>query len=129
MTRFKTLAVSAALLTVFGAGMLVGQKKNSVKTPASVLHIITVKWNDNATDAQKEAAVQGVKKMAEGVPGLTNVWLKTLKVQGAGYNAVIAMEFKDKAAFDAYTDNPAHKEWEKLYLPIRNQSTTHDVTN
>jgi hypothetical protein len=129
MKRIHALAAVLAMTVVFGAGTLIGQKKNSVKTPSSVLHVITVKWKADATDQQKTAAIDGVKKMAEGVPGLTTVWLKTLKVQGEGYNAVIAMEFRDKAAFDAYASNPAHKDWEKMYLPIRAESTTHDVTN
>jgi len=129
MTRVRILAIAAMVLVIFGAGILVGQKKNTFKAPASVLHVITVKWNADATDAQKQAALDGVKKMASEVPGITNVWLKTIKVQPSGYNAVIAMEFKDKAAFDAYTANPAHKEWEKVYLPIRAESTTHDVSN
>ena len=129
MKRIHVFAIALTMMAAFGAGMLIAQKKNNVKTPSSVLHIVTVKWNEAATEAQRQAAIDGVKKMAEGVPGLTNVWLKTLKVQGQGYHAVMAMEFKSKAAFDAYADNPAHKEWEKLYLPIRAQSTTHDVTN
>ena len=129
MKTFKTLATALSLLAVFTAGIVLGQKKNSFQTPPSVLHVITLKWTDGATDAQKQAALDGVKTMAAQVPGLTNVWLKTLKVQPQGYNAVIALEFKDQAAFDAYAANPAHKEWEKVYLPVRQQSTTHDVTN
>jgi hypothetical protein len=129
MKTLKTLAAALSLLAVFTAGIVLGQKKNSFQTPHSVLHVITLKWTDGATDAQKQAALDGVKTMAAQVPGLTNVWLKTLKVQPQGYNAVIAMEFKDQAAFDAYAASPAHKEWEKVYLPVRQQSTTHDVTN
>jgi hypothetical protein len=57
------------------------------------------------------------------------VWLKTVKVQPGDYNAVIAIEFKDASAFAAYADHPAHKAWEGVYLPIRDRSTTHDVSN
>ena len=32
-------------------------------------------------------------------------------------------------AFDAYADNPAHKEFEFEYLPVRDRRTTHDITN
>ena len=41
-------------------------------------------------------------------------------------------EFTDFATFafpNRYTDAPAHKNWEKIYLPIRQESRTHDVTN
>jgi len=129
MKPVKRYAIALSALAVFGAGMLAGQKMNSFKTPSSVLHVITVQWKSDATDTQKQAALDGVKAMAGQVPGVTNIWLKTLKVQPQDYHAVIAMEFKDKAAFDAYAANPAHKEWEKVYLPVRRESTTHDVTN
>ena len=42
---------------------------------------------------------------------------------------VIVMEFKDEKALADYADSAAQKEWYKLYLPIRGQSTTHDITN
>jgi hypothetical protein len=125
MKRINALLLSLTMLAVFGAGLLVGAKS---KTPSTVLHVITVKWKDGATDAQKQAAIDATRKMADAIPGITNVWLKTLKVQGEA-NAVIAMEFKDKAAFDAYAENAAHKKWEEVYLPVRGQSTTFDATN
>ena len=123
MKTMKTLAAVAAL--ALGTAFLAA----AASAPKSVLHVITVKWKADATDAQKQAALDGVKAMAAKFKGITNTWTKTLKVQGEGYNAVIAIEFKDEAAFKAYADDPAHKEWEKVYLPIRQQSTTHDVTN
>jgi antibiotic biosynthesis monooxygenase (ABM) superfamily enzyme len=61
-------------------------------------------------------------------PGITHVWVKTLKAQGGKANAFV-MEFADAAAFKAYTDSPAQKEWYKVYLPIRGESTTFDITN
>src|SRR5262245_48132602 len=114
-----------AILAVFATGLVLGQ--NKFGQPKSILHIITVQWKADSTDAQKKAAVDGVKTMAAQIPGVTNVWLKTVKVQGK--DAVIVMEFKDQAAFDAYAAHPAHKKWEEFYLPIREQSQTHDITN
>ena len=130
MKRIQALKVSFAVLAaaaVFGAGVLTGA--NKFGTPSSVLHVITVQWKSTATAEQKTAAIEGVRKMAAEYPGIKNVWLKTLKVQPRDYNAAIVMEFKDKAAFDAYKDAPAHKEWEKIYLPVREESSTHDLTN
>ncbi|SRR5581483_7758632 len=128
MTRTKTLLFACTLAAaIFGAGVLVGA--NRFGTPNSVLHVITVKWKSDATQDQKTAALDGVRKMASEISGIKNIWLKTLKVQPRDYNAAIVMEFKDKAAFDAYTNDPAHKAWEKIYLPIREESTTHDITN
>jgi hypothetical protein len=126
MTRKLVLGSLGAIL-LFGAGILVGA--NKFGQPKSVVHVVTVKWKDGTTPEQRDAAVNGVAKMASQVPGVKNVWLKTLKVQGNGYNNAFVMEFQDEAAFKAYTDNAAHKEWENVYLPIREQSTTHDITN
>jgi hypothetical protein len=123
----KIGALTAGALAVFGAGMLTGA--NTFNTPTSVLHIVTVQWKASATADQKTAALEGVKKMAAATPGLKNVWLKTLKVQPAEYSNVIVMEFQDEAAFKKYSTSPAHKDWESVYLPAREESRTHDVTN
>jgi hypothetical protein len=120
----KTL-LFCAIATVFALGVAVGQ--NKFGQPKSILHVITVQWTADSTAEKRQAAIDGVKTMASQIPGITNVWLKTVKVQGK--DAVIVMEFKDQAAFDAYTAHPAHKKWEEIYLPIRAQSLTHDITN
>jgi hypothetical protein len=125
MKKMMLIAITAIL--VFGAGLLVGA--NRFSKPKSVLHIVTVKWKADATAAQKEAALKGVEKMAGEIAGVKNVWMDTIKVQGAGFNNVFVMEFADAAAFKAYADHAAHKEWEAIYLPIRETSTTHDATN
>jgi hypothetical protein len=121
-----TFALTGALV-LFGAGMLIGA--NKFGKPKSVLHVITMKFKDDATADQKQQAITGIEKMAAEIPGVQNVWLKTLKVQPEGYSNIFVMEFKDEAAFNAYADHPAHKAWEKVYLPVRAQSTTHDVSN
>jgi len=120
----KTLLICATA-TVFALGVAAGQ--NKFGQPKSILHIITVQWKADSTPEQRQAALDGVKTMASQIPGITNVWLKKIKVQGKD-NAIV-MEFKDQAAFDAYVDHPAHKKWEEIYLPIRDQSSTHDITN
>jgi len=96
--------------------------------PASVIHVVTVKWKPDATAAQIQAALDGVKKLPEQFPGVTRVWTKSIKVQGGKANAIV-MEFKDEAQLKAYADSPAQKEWYKLYTPIRAESTTFDITN
>jgi hypothetical protein len=123
--RFILGGIAATVL--FGAGVLVGA--NSFGKPKSLLHVVTVRWKSDATEEQRNAAVNGVEKMAAAVPGIKNVWLKTVKVQGQNYNNAFVIEFENEAAFKAYADNPAHKDWEKAYLAIRDTSTTHDVSN
>ena len=39
------------------------------------------------------------------------------------------MEFASEDALKKYAESPAQKEWYKVYLPIREESTTHDITN
>jgi stress responsive alpha/beta barrel protein len=121
----RKILLVCAMASVFALAVAAAQ--NKFGQPKSILHIITVQWKADSTEAQRQAAIDGVKAMASQIPGVTNVWLKTIKVQGK--DAVIVMEFKDQAAFDAYVAHPAHKKWEEVYLPIREQSQTHDVTN
>jgi len=127
MTLGKKIAGAFAAGVLLCAGILIGAAASKPKT---VLHIITLKWKDGVTEAQKQSVMAGIEKMAaDPQVGIKNVWLKTLKVQGEGYNNVFVMEFASEATFKAYADAPAHKEWEKLYVPLRGESTTHDATN
>jgi hypothetical protein len=125
-TRNFVLSAAAAAL-LFAGGVAVGANKYS--KPKSILHVVTVKWKDDATAEQKQAAIDGVEKMAADVPGITRVWTKPLKVQGEGFTGAFVMEFADQAAFDKYVNTPAHKAWEKVYLPVRGESRTHDISN
>ncbi|HEU0179978.1 MAG TPA: Dabb family protein [Blastocatellia bacterium] len=122
----RKILLVCALAAVFALFVVAAQ--NKFGQPKSILHVITVQWKADSTNDQRQAAINGVKTMASQVPGVTNVWLKTIKAQGNKDN-VIVMEFKDQAAFDAYVANPAHKKWEEIYLPIREQSLTFDITN
>lgn len=123
----KLMLAAAGAVLLFGAGMLVGA--NHFGEPKSVLHVVTLRWKADSTPEQRQAALDGVRKMAAEIPGIKNVWMKTLKVQGQGYNNAFAIEFENEAAFKAYTDAAAHQDWNKIYIPIRDQSTTHDITN
>ena len=124
MKKFSLALVATVLL---GIGVAVGA--NSFSAPTTILHVATVQWKADSTPAQQQAALDGIKKMAAEVPGIKNVWIKKVKVQPAAFSTVFAIEFESKAAFDAYTNHPAHKAWEKVYLPIREESQTQDVTN
>ncbi len=125
----KNIALITCALALFGGGLLVGQK--TFGAPATVLHIVTVRWTKTATPEQKQAALDGVKKMAAANPGIKNVWTKTIKVQSAAndYESAFVMEFASQKALEDYVTNPAHVEWKKVYDPIHDESKTHDVTN
>lgn len=123
----KAVMTAALALTLIGAGALVAANKYG--KPTSVIHVVTVKWKAGTTPEQINAALAGVEKVAANYPGVKNVWIKTLKVQGQGYNNAFVMEFASEDALKKYTDSEAQKEWYKVYLPIREVSTTHDITN
>jgi lysophospholipase L1-like esterase/uncharacterized protein (DUF1330 family) len=101
------------------------QKSPVLKT---VVHVVTVSWKKDATPEQIKAALDGVQKLPAAYPGILHVWTKTIKAQGERTNAIV-MEFASQQALKDYTDSPAQKEWYKLYLPVRERSTTFDVTN
>lgn len=120
------------------AGVLLAANKYGA--PRSIVHVVTILWKEDSTPQQQQASLDGVKKMAEAIPGIKNVWIKASKVQGRGpagkegkpgrpYDAAFVIEFADQAAADRYVDHPAHLEWEKSYLAIREQSTSHQITN
>ena len=117
------LVLWTAVLLAFGAGNLAAQNE-----PKTVIHVVTVSWKPEATPAQIKAALDGVKALPKAYKGITRVWTKSIKVQGGKANAFV-MEFVDEQALKDYADSPAQKEWYKVYLPIRQESTTFDITN
>ena len=102
--------------------------------PNSVIHVVTLKWKDDAKPEQIQAALDGVKALPAAFPGITRVWVRSIKVQnGTGLEKkrthAFVMEFADEAALKAYADSPAQKEWYKTYVPIRDESSSFDITN
>jgi hypothetical protein len=122
MTK-KTLLAAAAALAILACILLAAPGK-----PTSVIHVITVKWNADATPAQIGEAIKAVETM--NYPGLKNVWTKPIKMQlPEGYKNIIVMEFESEAALKKYANSEAQKNWYKVYMPIREESRTHDITN
>jgi len=123
----KKIALALLALALIAAGLAAAA--NKFGAPPSILHVVVVKWKADSTTQQQQTAIEGIRTMAAEVPGLKNIWVKTLKTQPADYTTSFAMEFESKAAFEAYTNSVAHKNWEKLYLPYREESNTQDITN
>jgi len=118
------------LLTLAAAGLLLlGAANLSAQTePKTVIHVVTVAWKAGTTPAQIQAALDGVKALPASFKGITRVWTKTVKVQGGAANAFV-MEFASEQALKDYSGSDAQKEWYKTYIPIRERSTTFDITN
>jgi hypothetical protein len=136
----KKIVLAGVALVALGAG--IGYAANKFGKPKSVIHVVTLYYKDGTTDAQKKAVLDGIEKMAAEVPGLKNVWLKPVKVQGAYYEKLpdgsykarpmtdaFVMEFESDEAFKAYDNAPAHRAWEKIYTEVRGRSATSDITN
>lgn len=130
MKKLAALLLTAALLT-FGAASAAAQTPTA---PKSVIHVVTVAWKAGTTPEQIKAAVDGVQALPSQFKGLLHVWTNAIKIQDApgakvSKSNVFVMEFADADAFKAYDKSPAQAEWYKVYLPIREQSTTFDITN
>jgi hypothetical protein len=118
------------LITLLAATLLsLGVANASAQTaPTTILHVVTVKWKAGTTPEQIKAALDGVQALPAAYKGILHVWTRSIKVQGGKANAFV-MEFADEAALKDYTGSAAQKEWYKTYLPIREESTTFDITN
>lgn len=123
----RSVLVAAIMILVFAAGLIVGQNKYG--QPKTVIHLVTLKWKADSTPAQQQLAINGIKTMAEKIPGIKNIWIKPIRVQPQGNSANFAIEFADEAAAKAYADHPAHTEWNKIYLEAREESYSNQVTN
>ncbi len=123
---WKALMLIAAMALV-AAAPLVAEST----TPESVIHVVTLKWVDDATEEQIAAALNGVKTLAEKYEGITRVWTRSIKVQGqeSGVTAAFVMEFKNEKALEDYAGSDAQKEWYEVYLSARDKSRTFDITN
>jgi hypothetical protein len=122
MTKRTILAVCAVLIAA-AAFLLAAPMK-----PKTVVHVISVQWKATATPAQIEKAIQAVETM--NYPGLKNVWTRPIKMQlPEGYKTIFVMEFESEQALKSYADSPAQKAWYEVYMPIREESRTSDITN
>jgi hypothetical protein len=127
-TRATKILTGALLaLGLFAGGYVAGQ--NRFGQPKTILHVVELKWNPAATDADKQRALEGIKDMAARVPGIKNIWIKGERMQPRDFNAAYAIEFRDRDAADAYAESKVHAAWELQYVPLRETSISIQVTN
>ena len=132
----KKYATVLAAVVLCAAALMAANKFGA---PKSVIHVVTIAWKADSTPEQQQTALEGVKKMAAEIHGIKNVWIKATRVQGEvrdkegkvvrRYQAAFVIEFEDQAAAERYADHPAHAEWEKIYLPVREESRSQQITN
>jgi hypothetical protein len=117
-------------LIMFAATMIATSAFAADTTPKTVIHVITVKWKADATPAQISKALEVVEAMPSQYRGITRVWTKPIKKQiPEGYNHVIVMEFASEDALKQYVDSSAQKKFYEVYMPIREESRTSDISN
>ena len=124
-TLLSLLTLAAFLL---GPSIAAAAHHENKVTPGTVIHVVTVSWKAEATPEQIQAALDGVVTLAEEFDGIKRVWIKTLKAQGERTHAFV-MEFKHEQALKDYAGSDAQKKWYEVYLPVRQRSTTFDITN
>ena len=134
----KLLLLLTAGLVLNGAAFAADPEKKAAKkgaapaakasAPTTVIHVVTVSWKAGTTPEQIKAALDGAHQLPAAYKGITRVWTKTIKAQGDRTHAIV-MEFASEQALKDYANSEAQKEWYKAYLPIRERSTTFDITN
>jgi hypothetical protein len=127
VARGKALLMAAAAFALLGAGVLAGARV--VSRPKTVIEVVTIRWAADAAPELRRAAIDGVEKVASEVPGVRNLWLRTLRVQPRDFMTAYAIEFEDTAAAERYARHPAHEAWNKSFLPIIEESRIQQVTN
>ncbi len=123
----KGLAAVLAALALFAGGYVAGQ--NRFGQPKTIIHVVEIKWLPGVSEEQKARVLDGVKDVAAKVPGVKNVWLKADRLEPRDFNAAFAIEFRDRAAADAYAESSLHDSWDKQYVPLRAASVSIQVTN
>ena len=127
MANRKVVSLAAAALALFGAGMLIGAK--TYQKPKTLIQVVTIKWTADAAPEQRRAAIEGVEKVAAEVPGVRNVWLRSIRVQPRDFMTAFAIEFEDQASAERFARHSAHEAWNKSFLPIIEESRSQQVTN
>ena len=122
----QKLLIAATML----ATLTLGQAFAAAK-PKTVIHVINVKFKDDAKKEDVAKAIAAIETVAGKYKGIKNVWLNPILVQGgpSKFTHVLVMEFESVEALKKYTDSPEQKEWYKVWLPVRELSNTSDVSN
>lgn len=126
-TRSRIAAWTLAAASLFGAGYVAGQ--NQFGMPKTIIHVSVIKWKEGTSEADHMNAIKGIKKMAMKIPGIKNIWIKPARMQPRDFHYAFVIEFNDREAADVYAQHPAHEDWLKYYLPIRETSISPQITN
>ena len=128
MKRFlRIMAMTLGAMAIFAGGYAAAQ--NAFGQPKTVLAISLIKFNPGVSDEQGQKVVEGVKLMAAKIPGIKNIWIKPARMEPRDFDAIIVIEFVNRAAADHYAESPVHEAWSKQLQQIRLTSISPQVTN
>ncbi|HET8548019.1 MAG TPA: Dabb family protein, partial [Bryobacteraceae bacterium] len=120
------------LMIFAGAAVFAAEK------PRSVIHVVTLRWKEGATKEQIDGALKALENAASKYPGITRLWLRPISVQGAPIGKceecrpvthAFVMEFESEDALKNYRNSAAQKAFYEVYIPLREESRTHDISN
>jgi hypothetical protein len=129
----RTLATLFLAAMTFAPAAVIAAEK-----PKSVIHVVTLRWKENATKEQIDGALRALESAAAKYPGITRLWLRPISVQGAPIGKcdeckpvthAFVMEFESEDALKKYRDSAAQKIFYEAYIPLREESRTHDISN
>ena len=126
----RNLRIAAGVLAaavIFCGGYAVGQHKFG--QPKTIIHVSLIKWKADASEADKQKALEGVKEMAAQIPGMKNIWTKVSRMQPRDFHTAFVIEFENREAADRYAEHPVHEAWSKQFLAIREASISPQITN
>jgi hypothetical protein len=103
--------------------------QNRFGQPKTVLHVVVYKFRDDASNYDREKAINGIKEMAGKIPGIKNIWLKTERNQASDFSGVYAIEFASPDAAADYAESPVHEAWSKSWQQKRENSLSFQVSN
>lgn len=124
--KWKKFSRIAIIPLVFLVGCVTGRQ---TATNHSLLHVFLYSPLPGATPQDFENFEKATRGMVGQIPGLKNVWVGKLREPVPAENDTIrtygvGMEFESPQALEGYASHPAHDEWSKTYVKVRNQGTT-----
>jgi cell division protein FtsX len=135
VTKHRLASVVAGA-AIFFAGIAVGNwragsvaAQNRFGQPRTVIHFVVYKWKNTTSQDDKDKALGGLKTLAAQIPGVKNIWLKTLRNQIRDFDGVYAIEFASQEAAADYAESPKHETWRKRWEELRENSLSFQVSN
>lgn len=86
-----------------------------------VEHLVLFKLSPEATEEQKQQAIDGLKSLREKIPGILHLSAgRNFSDRSQGYEIGLTVQFVDRAALDVYIPHPAHRECvDRFITPIK----------